>query len=143
MNWDEIRKDIKREEGWSGTVYKDSLGYWTLGYGFLVDYRKNDKLPLSVAETWLDYKIQEKVDGLDSVLPWWKTQPDEVQNALLNMAYQMGVDGLAKFTTTLARLQAGDRKGAAESAMQSKWAKQTPARAKRVTDMIRGSSEPN
>ena len=142
MNWTEVRKEIKREEGWSGTAYQDSLGFWTIGYGFLVDSRKGDKLPLSVAEAWLDYKIQEKIDGLDAALPWWKDQSESVQTALLNMAYQLGVEGLVKFKTTLARLQAGDRNGAADSAMQSKWATQTPARAKRVTDMIRGSNGP-
>lgn len=139
MNWTEIRKDIKREEGWSGTVYKDSVGLWTIGYGFLVDPSRGDKLPLSVAESWLDYKIQEKVDALDSQLPWWKSQPEEVQQALISMAYQLGVDGLLKFHNTLAMLQAGDRVGAADNAMKSKWASQTPSRAKRVTDLIRGS----
>lgn len=141
MDWSQIRKDLKREEGWSGTVYQDSLGFWTIGYGFLVDSRRGDKLPLSVAEAWLDYKIQEKADGLDAAIPWWKTQPEGVQNALLNMTYQMGVEGLLKFKNTLRLLQAGDREGAANSALASKWAKQTPARAKRVTDQMRGSNE--
>lgn len=138
MNWADIKKEVKRWEGWRGDAYQDSLGYWTIGYGFLVDSRKADRLPLSVAEQWLEYKIQEKIDGLDSQLPWWKDQPEEVQHALINMAYQLGVDGLLKFKTTLARLEAGDREGAAKSALESKWAKQTPARAKHVTDKIRG-----
>jgi len=140
VNWSEIKKELKREEGWKGTAYQDSLGFWTIGYGFLVDSRKGDRLPMAVAETWLESKIQEKVDALDAGLPWWRKQPDEVQNALLNMAYQLGVEGLKGFHTTLARLQAGDREGAANSALQSKWAKQTPERAKRVTDQIRGKT---
>lgn len=139
MNWSEIRKEIKREEGWRGTVYQDSLGFWTIGYGFLVDSRKGDKLPLSVAEQWLDYKIQEKIDALDAALPWWKSQPDEVQNALLNMSYQMGVEGLLKFKNTLALIKAGKYADAADNALKSLWAKQTPERAKRVTDMIRNA----
>jgi lysozyme len=139
MNFSELRKEIKREEGWSGTVYQDSLGFWTIGFGFLVDSRKGDKLPMSVAEAWLDYKIQEKVDALFLALPWLTDQPEEVQNALINMAYQLGVEGLLKFKNTLALLKAGDRQGAADNALKSLWARQTPQRAKRVTDMIRGA----
>jgi lysozyme len=49
------------------------------------------------------------------------------------------VPGLLKFKTTLSLLQAGDRAGAAAQALKSLWAKQTPNRAKRVTDLIRGT----
>lgn len=139
MNFSEVRKEIKREEGWSGTVYQDSLGFWTIGYGFLVDSRKGDKLPLSVAEAWLDYKIQEKVDALFLALPWLKDQPEAVQNALVGMSYQLGVEGLLKFKNTLGLIKVGQYQEAADNALKSLWAQQTPARAKRVTDMIRGA----
>ena len=138
MNWQKLKGEIRREEGWRGTAYQDSLGYWTIGYGFLVDARKSDALPLAVADVWLDYKLQEKISALDAQIPWWKNQPEEVQEALVNMAYQMGINGLLKFKTTLSLLEKGDREGAANSAMKSLWAKQTPERAKRVTDKIRG-----
>jgi lysozyme len=138
VNWQKLKGEIRKEEGWKGTAYQDSLGYWTIGFGFLVDARKSDSLPMAVADVWLDYKIQEKVNALDAQIPWWKNQPEEVQQALVNMAYQLGVEGLLKFKTTLSLLEAGDREGAANSAMKSLWAKQTPARAKRVTDQIRG-----
>jgi lysozyme len=138
LNWQKLKGEIRAEEGWRGTAYQDSLGYWTIGFGFLVDARKSDALPLAVADVWLDYKLQEKIASLDAHLPWWKKQPEEVQEALVNMTYQLGISGLLKFKNTLSLLEAGDREGAADSALQSLWAKQTPARAKRVTDKIRG-----
>jgi lysozyme len=138
MNWQKLKADIRKEEGWRAVAYQDSLGFWTIGYGFLVDARKGDSLPMAVADVWLDYKLQEKITALDAHLPWWKHQPEEVQEALVNMAYQLGITGLLKFKNTLTLLEAGDRQGAADSAMQSLWAKQTPERAKRVTDKIRG-----
>jgi lysozyme len=138
LNWQKLKGEIRAEEGWRGTACQDSLGYWTIGFGFLVDARKSDALPLAVADVWLDYKLQEKIASLDAHLPWWKKQPEEVQEALVNMTYQLGISGLLKFKNTLSLLEAGDREGAADSALQSLWAKQTPARAKRVTDKIRG-----
>lgn len=133
-----ILEDLKRDEGWRASAYQDHLGFWTIGYGFLIDARKGAGVPESIAEQWLDYLIAQKRAELEAKAPWVKSQPADVQRALLNMAYQLGVDGLLKFKTTLARLQAGDRAGAAASALESLWAKQTPARAKRVTDLIRG-----
>jgi lysozyme len=138
VNWQKLKGEIRKEEGWRGTAYQDSLGFWTIGYGFLVDSRKSDALPLAVADVWLDYKLQEKIGALDTHIPWWKNQPEEVQEALVNMCYQLGVTGLLKFKTTLSLLESGDREGAARSALKSLWAKQTPERAKRVTDKIRG-----
>jgi lysozyme len=53
------------------------------------------------------------------------------------MSFQMGVEGLMGFNTTLARVQAGDYIGAADSMLQSKWATQTPQRANRLADQMR------
>ena len=134
-----IIDDLKRDEGWSPYAYQDHLGFWTIGIGFLVDKRKGVGLPLPVAEHWLAYLLDKIEADLNARLPWWKTQPEDVKDALLNMAYQLGVDGLLKFTRTLATIKAGDRKLAAEQALESKWAKQTPARARRVAALIRGT----
>lgn len=133
-----IIEDLKRDEGWRASVYQDHLGFWTIGYGFLVDARKNAGVPQHIAEQWLAFLVAHKEAELKGRAPWIEDQPPDVQRALLNMAYQMGVDGLLKFHTTLSRLQVGNRKGAAASALESLWAKQTPERAKRVTDLMRG-----
>lgn len=42
--------EVKKEEGFHRQVYKDSLGYWTLGYGFLVDPRRREGIPEDVIE---------------------------------------------------------------------------------------------
>lgn len=135
-----IIQDLERDEGFRGSVYQDHLGFWTLGYGFLVDARKGGEIPKPIAEYWLHYKVRKIAADLDVKIPWWKTQPDDVKRALLNMAYQMGVDGLLKFKSTLRLLKDGLRVDAADQALKSLWAKQTPERAKRVTDLIRGSA---
>ena len=52
------------------------------------------------------------------------------------MAYQMGVDGLFKFKKMIAALGKGDWNEAAHQALDSRWAKQTPARAERHAAVI-------
>lgn len=135
-----ILDDLKRDEGWRPHVYLDHLGYQTIGYGFLVDTRRGGGLPQPVAEHWLAYMVDRVEESLDARIPWWRSQPDDVQRALVNMAYQMGVNGLLNFRRMLAALQAGDRAGAAREALDSTWSRQTPERARRVTALIRGDA---
>lgn len=136
--FDQLIEDLKRDEGFRRHVYDDHLGYATLGYGFLVDPRKGGGIPETVAEFWLDYVARRYWNELRNRLPWIEDQPEDVQRALANMAYQMGVRGVLGFRRMLAALEQGDRAGAAEEAMDSRWSRQTPERAQRVTELIRG-----
>ena len=133
-----VIEDLKRDEGWRATVYQDHLGFWTIGYGFLVDERKDAGLPLSIGEAWLEYALSKRWNDLTLQEPWINEQPQEVQRALANMCYQLGVAGLRKFRRMLSALQDGDRERAATEALDSKWAKQTPSRAHRVAGLLKG-----
>ena len=53
------------------------------------------------------------------------------------MAYQMGIDGLAGFKNTLKNIAAGRWNDAATGMLDSKWAKQTPNRARRHAEQMR------
>ena len=61
---------------------------------------------------------------------------DEHQRRLAGRAFQLGVSGLLGFKNTLAMIEAGKYQDAANSMLQSKWATQTPARAKRLSNQI-------
>ena len=135
---DELAEDLKLDEGWVPHAYQDHLGYWTIGYGFLIDERKDAELPKSIAEAWLIHAIMERWNQFVALEPWVQSQPEDVQRALGNMCYQLGVQGLRGFKNTLRLLRDGDRVSAAGNALNSKWARQTPTRAKRVTDLMRG-----
>ena len=51
------------------------------------------------------------------------------QGALLDMAYELGVEGLLGFHDMLAALARGDWAGAHAAALKSKWATEVPGRA--------------
>ena len=138
---DELIEDLKFEEGWVDHPYRDSLGLLTIGYGFLIDERRNIQMPKAVGELWLKIVAQEKFNDLANRSPWILDLPEDVQRALGNMCYQMGVDGVLRFRRMMNALGQGDRNLAAQEALNSKWAKQTPERAKRVTDLMRGSND--
>jgi predicted secreted protein len=62
---------------------------------------------------------------------------------LIQMCFQMGNAGVAKFKNTLQKMSDQDWRGAYEGLLASAWASQTPARAKRVAAvMYEGNLEP-
>ena len=128
---DELTEDLKSDEGWCPFVYDDSLGFKTLGFGFLIDQRRGGEIPMPIAEAWLTYVATERWNQLVSKQPWLNEQPSDVQRALGNMAYQLGVNGVCRFKNMLKALKAGDGKAAAVAALDSRWATQTPKRARK------------
>ena len=60
MNIEKIKDEIKKEEGYRNTVYKDHLGFATIGYGHLV--RPSDNFKDGVR---YDQKELEKVFDYD------------------------------------------------------------------------------
>jgi len=133
-----VAEDLKRDEGWVPHAYQDHLGYWTIGYGFLIDERKGGRLPKHIGNQWLQWEIEQRWRELTDAEPWLDDQPEDVQRALANMAYQLGVSGVLRFRKMLQALRDGNREKAAQEALDSLWAAQTPARAERVAELIRG-----
>lgn len=141
LNTSLLEKDLYGDEGCKLSVYKDHLGFWTIGIGTLVDDRKGGGITLDEAYYLLRNRLKAKFDDMDKQMPWWRGHPECVQRALANMAYQMGVDGLLEFKNSLALLKARQYNESADNFLKSLWAKQTPERAKRVTDLIRQAAK--
>lgn len=130
-------KQLKSDEGEVLHAYQDHLGWWTIGVGRLIDKRKGGGISKDESEYLLRNDINSRVVALQKRLPWFDKLNDARKGVLLNMSFQMGVEGLLGFHTTLARVQSGDYIGAADSMLQSKWANQTPQRANRLADQMR------
>lgn len=90
-----------------------------------------------------DASIARAESGLDQYLPWWRKLSDVRQDALVSVTFQLGIHGLVAFHRSLTALEDGLYDQAADDFLQSLWAKQTPARAKRVTDLIRTGAYPS
>ncbi len=131
-----IKRDLIRDEGWVPHAYKDSEGYLTIGVGHLIDKRKKGELPAKIIDALLMHDIREVMKQLDKKLPWWRSLDETRQRVLVNMAFNLGINGLLKFRKMLAALEAGDYEKAAEEMLDSRWAKQVGKRAERLWAMM-------
>lgn len=124
---------IKHHEGFRQKPYTDTVGKTTIGYG-----RNLEDNGISKAEA--DFMFSNDLNKCRSLLSlqdWYTMQPVHVQNALLNMCFNLGFAGLLKFKNMIEALKEKDYTKAAMEALNSKWAEQVGQRAKDVALMIR------
>lgn len=140
--------DLQRDEGWSGHLYDDAsgakigpgsrvLGHPTAAWGFALDVApltQTEALPI------LQSRALTVIDNLASALPWIATLSEPRQRALGNMAFNLGIAGLRKFTQFLGFMQAGQFDQAADDLEQTPWAKQVGNRAARIISTIRSGT---
>jgi lysozyme len=131
-----IIQQLRNEEGVVAHAYQDSLGFWTIGVGRLIDQRKGGLLYPDEIDYLLANDVKRKTDGLATALPWFQLLDEPRQAVLIGMAFQMGVKGLLAFTTTLGHVRVGRYAEAAVAMLESVWAKQTPERAKRLSKQM-------
>ncbi len=136
---DQLLSDLQRDEGFSETPYLDTRKVWTVGFGTVIDVRRQWTMPREVAELWLELGAKSRWKELCEKLPWIREQPADVQRALGNMVFNIGVSGLLKFEKMLSALKRTDYETAADEALQSRWAEQVGSRATRIADLIRNS----
>lgn len=134
----ELTRQLRGDEGVKATVYKDHLGFDTIGVGRLVDARKPGAgLRSHEIDMLLQNDIDDRIEALTRRLPWFQDLDDARKGVLLNMSFQLGVDGLLGFKNTLAMIESRDYMGAARGMMSSLWARQTPERAARMAEQMR------
>jgi lysozyme len=147
--WEQVTRDLKRDEGWRGTEYLDSVGVKTIGYGCNVEAHRglieqltgrpyDGTLLRSEGAKILAHQIDSHWHDLTEALPWVEASPDGVQRVLLNMAFNLGVPGLLKFKETLALIRHGAYVAASDRLLSLPYAKQVPSRAKRLALILRG-----
>ncbi len=132
----DIEQQLRREEGEVLYAYQDHLGYRTIGVGILIDKRKGGGLRQEESDFILRNRIKLKRAEVYKALPWVEKLNEPRQAVLIGMAFQMGLEGLLGFKNTLAMIKAGDYEGGGKGMLNSLWAKQTPARAKRMSEQM-------
>ena len=143
MNIDQLRDTLKIDEGVKYEIYNDHLGYPTFGIGHLVvesDEEHGKPVGTPVSEDRVNSVFEKDVaimiDEAKKIFPNLDELPEEAQQVIVNMTFNMGRPRLSQFKKFIAGVNAGDWNKAAVEMMDSRWAKQVGARAKRLRDRI-------
>lgn len=149
MNRDLLLSDLERDEGIKPILYDDHngkplqsgsviVGNPTLGIGWNVA-----TTPLTTNQyiTILGWLVDAKLTEVRGAIPFFDELPDDVQRAVANMAFNMGVPTLQTFTTFLGLLKNARYELAADDLETTKWYGQVGARAVRICALIRGGAQ--
>lgn len=110
---------------------------WTVGHGFTDGTTPDSRISRIQSERKLDEKILAMNKVLERVLPWYEKAPFVTRTVLINMAFNMGVEGLLGFKNTLKYMGQGNYSQAATNMKKSLWYRQVGRRAQYLSERIR------
>ena len=142
MNIDRLLESVKKREGYRNKEYLDTLGKRTVGVGHLCveDFWEDDKeYEEKFLMEILAEDLQNAIKGARELKEEHScTDIDEIaQEILVEMVFQLGKNGVSKFRNMWKALAEKNYIGASFEMLDSKWAKQTPNRAKSMAELMK------
>ena len=139
MNVEQLRDTLKVDEGCVNSIYLDHLNLPTLGIGHLInewdeEYGKPVGTPVSEERVneLFDKDIQITIDECEQLFVNFQDLPEEVQQILANMMFNLGRPRLSKFRKLCKAVAERNWKECAIQMEDSKWHKQVTKRANRL-----------
>lgn len=118
--------------------YKDSLGYWTIGYGKLI-HGNEEKYKGGITEAQADAFLQEDIEeAKNDVLKLNVQLPKDSRwnDFLVLMVFQLGLTKTLQFKKFLSALRSGNYATAIIEVKDSNWFRQTPNRVNAMISSI-------
>lgn len=140
MTSQQLLEQVKFEEGLRLQKYLCSAGHWTIGYGRNMDadpFFEGNRIPNQIAadeaEAILFHDLNHAATVLAAAWHGYELLQGARRDAVIQMCFQLGLDGFLGFKKMRAALLRCDWQAAYAEAMDSKWGKQdSPSRAARV-----------
>ena len=144
MNIDNLREQLKIDEGVKYEIYLDHLGLPTFGIGHLVldsDAESGQGVGTPVSESRVNECFDKDVEVVLSecriLYSDFDDLPEEVQQIVANMMFNMGRPRLSKFKGMKRGVDARDWNAAADEMVDSAWYRQVTNRADRLVERMR------
>lgn len=135
-----LRKDVETAESCELRAYKDSRGFWTIGWGHLI----TPQPPSDPGTVWTQQQADDQLDkdlefanGFATTTPEWPFLDTPCrQNAVTELCFSMRRRWLL-FVNTRAAIRVGDWQGAHDGLLKSAWeAEVHETRADRIADYL-------
>jgi lysozyme len=134
MNIERVKERLRRFEGYRKHPYRCPAGYLTIGYGRNLEVKG---ISVDEAEMLLNNDVNETIELLLNGLEFFTMLPEQAQEVLVDMTFNMGFAGVLKFKKFLEALKNKDWEKAAQEMENSLWYKQTGNRARELVKIIR------
>lgn len=139
MNITRLRQQLIEHEGVEYKPYRCTSDKLTIGVGRNIEDRG---ISHETAMQMLDEDIDICINELQQTVSYWDELPEIVQEALVNLCFNMGIKRLMAFKKTFGYLREQQYDKAADELLDSRYANQVGKRAEDVADMIReGANE--
>ena len=135
MHYRELKKRIKKNEGFSLKPYKDQLGCLTIGYGHLIlpneTYLLKNKTNKLQLNSIFDQDFERALGDYKRFIKQ-KHHNRKDKELLIEMIYQMGAKRVLKFKKLISNMQKNKKHLVCFEMMDSLWYTQTPNRVKNL-----------
>ena len=144
MDLQVLREQLEIDEGRVDALYNDHLGYATFGVGHLVlesDPEYGSEIGTAVSESRVIEAFEQDCENVlrdcDILYEDFDDLPEEAQQVIANMMFNMGRPRLSKFRGMKRGVDSRDWNAAADEMVDSGWYKQVTNRADRLVERIR------
>ena len=143
-DYTDLMERIKKHEGFVPKIYKDSLGFATIGYGHLVLPEEQWEEGKEYSKEKLEHVFKNDfnnalahanslMDGMDL--------DDKAREVIIEMVFQLGVGGVGKFKKMWEALKNNDLETASKEMIDSNWHKQTTKRCESLANIIKNANK--
>ena len=143
MDIEKLQEELKQDEGCKYEIYLDHIGYKTFGIGHLckaTDLENNQdvgtKVSVDRVNECFEEDIEKVLDDCTILYDDFYTLPDDAQLIIANMMFNLGRPRLTNFVRMRQAVNDGNYTEAKIQMLDSKWAKQVPNRAKRLSERM-------
>ena len=133
-----LRRQLVRDEGVRLKPYLDTIAHITIGVGRNLSA---NGITHEEAQLMLEHDIDQCEKQMRFLLPWAEKLDPVRYRVLMNMGFNLGIEGLLAFKNMLACLKVGEYTSAALNMLDSRWAEQVGARATRLAEAMRTGVE--
>ena len=144
MDIEKLREQLKIDEGCVNSVYLDHLNLPTVGIGHLVtewDDEYGKPVGTEVSEDRVnelfDQDVQVTIDECKLLYNNFDELPEEAQQIIANMMFNMGRPRLSRFHKMKRAVDAGDWEEAGNQMKDSRWYDQVTTRAERLVKRMK------
>jgi GH24 family phage-related lysozyme (muramidase) len=145
MNTKQLREQLEIDEGVKYDIYNDHLGYPTFGIGHLVtkaDPESGQSVGTPITRDRVrqafESDVQSVIEDCNKLYNDFDELPEEVQQIIANMMFNLGRTRLTKFRGMKRGVDARDWDAAADEMVDSAWYRQVTNRANRLVQRMRG-----